>query len=306
MKGHNGTEGNEESDRLAKLGANKDTPDELNLKIPSEFDIQGAKLATLTQAMAYRGILERKKPELRNSTKNNLRLTRDAILQTTNEDKTEATIWNSTRKPSIRPIVQQFLYKTMHDTFITGKRWRDFQGLEDREICATCNTTNDMSHILTRCQEQMTQLIWTLAKDLWPHRSPPWPEIHLGTILGCGYINAIPRDEQQNEQRERKNTYQGLSQLLQILISEAAYLVWVLRCERVIQGKHLSENEIRNRWLRNINKRLTNDKITATRIRRDDGFTNLVVNTWEPTLEKERALPPNWIKHSEVLVGRTA
>ena len=56
----------------------------------------------------------------------------------------------------------------------------------------------------------------------------------------------------------------------------------------------------------NINERLTNDKITATRIKRENGFTNLVVNTWEPILEKERALPPNWTKHSEVLVGRTA
>jgi len=42
------------------------------------------------------------------------------------------------------------------------------------------------------------------------------------------------------------------------------------------------------------------------KIKRDDGFTNLVVNTWEPTLKKERALPLNWINHSEVLVGRTA
>ena len=108
-----------------------------------------------------------------------------------------------------------------------------------------------------------------------------------------------------NKEKE-KNMHQGLSRLLQILILEAAYLVWVLRCERVIQEKHLSGNKIKNRWLCNINKRLTNNKIMATRIKRDDRFTNLVVNTWEPTLEKERALPPNWIKHSEVLVGRTA
>jgi len=56
-KGHNGTIGNEESDKLAKEGANKRTPDVLDLNIPVEFDIQGAKLSTLTQAKAYKGIM---------------------------------------------------------------------------------------------------------------------------------------------------------------------------------------------------------------------------------------------------------
>jgi len=101
IKGHNGTVGNEESDRLAKLGANKQDSDELDLEIPPEFDIQGAKLATLTQAMAYRGILERKKPEPRNVTNNNLRLTQNTIHRITNEKETEAAIWRGIRKPVI-------------------------------------------------------------------------------------------------------------------------------------------------------------------------------------------------------------
>jgi len=58
VKGHNGNEGNERSDALAKQGANKQQPDPLNLDIPKELDVQGAKLATLMQATAYKGILE--------------------------------------------------------------------------------------------------------------------------------------------------------------------------------------------------------------------------------------------------------
>ncbi len=57
IKGHNGIQGNEESDRLAKEGANKLALDNLDLDIPKEFDLQGAKIATLTQALAYKGIL---------------------------------------------------------------------------------------------------------------------------------------------------------------------------------------------------------------------------------------------------------
>jgi len=63
VKGHNGIQGNEGSDVLVKQGANKRNTDPLNLDIPKEFDVQGAKLSTLTQATAYKGILERKKAE---------------------------------------------------------------------------------------------------------------------------------------------------------------------------------------------------------------------------------------------------
>jgi hypothetical protein len=48
VKGYSGVEGNEECNRLAKEGTNKDNLDELNLDVPIEFDLQGAKLATLT------------------------------------------------------------------------------------------------------------------------------------------------------------------------------------------------------------------------------------------------------------------
>ena len=83
-------------------------------------------------------------------------------------------------------------------------------------------------------------------------------------------------------------------------------MIWVLRCERVIQGKHLHEGEIRARWYRAINDRLTIDKVTATKIRRTHIFTKLVEETWELALRKTREIPANWIDGSEVLVGRTA
>lgn len=49
VKGHSGNTGNEECDSLAKEGANKDKPDLLPLDIPSQYNLQGAKLASCIQ-----------------------------------------------------------------------------------------------------------------------------------------------------------------------------------------------------------------------------------------------------------------
>ena len=231
VKGHDGIQGNEGSDALAKQGANKRHPDPLNLEILTEFDVQGAKLPTLTQATAYRGILERKEPEPRNTTEKHLQLARMAIKRITGEVETNAAIWRSTRKQAIRPIIQQFLYKTIRGTHLIGKYWRHINGYEERGTCLKCNKTESMGHILTQCTERTTQTVWRLAKDLWPHRTIPWLEVTLGTILGCGSIRLKPDRQGRNDRRRpHKKTYPGATRLFQILLSESAYLIWVLRC----------------------------------------------------------------------------
>jgi len=101
-------------------------------------------------------------------------------------------------------------------------------------------------------------------------------------------------------------THQGPTQLFHILLSESAYLIWVLRCERVIQERLLTEGEIKARWYCAINNRLTINKVTTTKIMRTKRFTQLIEGTWEPALRKETEIPANWIYLHEVLVGRTA
>jgi len=50
-------------------------PDLLELTIPKEFDLQGAKLATISQAMAYKGIMERKPTPFCQTTLSNIQIT---------------------------------------------------------------------------------------------------------------------------------------------------------------------------------------------------------------------------------------
>jgi len=67
-----------------------------------------------------------------------------------------------------------------------------------------------------------------------------------------------------------------------------------MRCERVIHLTEHSDQEIERRWLHNINRRLTDDKIIATRIRRDEPTKNLVKHTWEPMIRTEEEAPPGF------------
>ena len=128
--------------------------------------------------------------------------------------------------------------------------------------------------------------------------------------MGCGCLSAAIRendnqDEQRNEQAEwSKDQHKGVTRLLQILISEVAHLIWVMRCERVIQEHTHCAEEIEQRWYKAINQRLTDNKITATIVKWGTPLTQLVEATWEAVLRKTSDPPIEWIKNCEVLVGR--
>ena len=166
-----------------------------------------------------------------------------------------------------------------------------------------------MEHVLIHCNVTPMRTIWELAKNTWPHAHHPWPEITIGIILGCGSIiastNAPTNDVQPGGINQfQARTPKGATRLLQILISKSAYLIWVLRCERVIQNCPHSTSEVFHRWLHAINTRLTNDRLIATKIKRDKKSIQTVKGTWEHALRKTMDLPEDWITSREVLVGR--
>jgi hypothetical protein len=161
---------------------------------------------------------------------------------------------------------------------MVGDVWNHIPNYEYRKTCRTCNTTESMTHILTQCATRANCIIWNLAEQTWPHHNDPWPVITIGLILGISCLNIPSNDNQQNclERNPRTLAIQkGKIRLLQILISESAHLIWVLRCERMIHEDEHMDEEIKTRWRRKINERLTCDRITATKITRDKTYTNL-------------------------------
>ena len=306
IKGHSGDQGNEGSDTLAKEGAQKAIPDDLDLSIPGEFDIQGAKLSTMTQAIAYKGILSKTPQREREAAIRNLQRAREAVREYCGTLETDETIWKSLGKKVFRTRVKQFLYKTMHEVYMIGPKWRHIPGYERRQLCGICEEQDSMDHILTECTALPRQEIWNLARRTWPHAPTLWPDVNLSTTLGIGSL-ALPRRQIARED-DQQLTYLTTKErvtlrLLQILLSEAAHLIWVLRCDHVIHNKTLDLPGIRNRWYRAINERLTTDRIIASKAKQDKKFTKLAENTWKRLIYQNGTPPENWFQNREVLVG---
>jgi len=76
--------------------------DDIDLSIPLEFDIQGAKLNSLTQATAYKGIREHEPKRDREAAITNLQRTRMAIRRYSGTREMDETIWQSLRKSVLR------------------------------------------------------------------------------------------------------------------------------------------------------------------------------------------------------------
>ena len=297
VKGHNGTRGNEEADKLATTGVNKPAPDEVDLSVPDNFQPTGLRLATTTQASAYAYLSSLKRPPTPRRVEILLERIR-TTLETVNEHTlTNRNLWKGCRHQDIRRPVQAFLYKAINNTLRIGEFWERIPNLEHRARCASCDaTTESLEHILVECEDPSTNLIWTLTKRLWPADTIPWPDLCLGLLLGCGNI-CLPSPDDQPYQK-------GPSRLLRILLSESAHLIWVLRCERTIQGTTHSPSAVEMRWKNKLNQRIATDRFLASFYERGNFTRSLVYHTWTPALLRDYPdLDPDWVVRDEVLVG---
>jgi ribonuclease HI len=301
VKGHSGEKGNEEADKLAAEGATLPHEEHLDLSTPENFTITGAQLSNMTQSSLYKGILEYKQTSETRGTKIQLDLTRWAIKDLSGKLPSDAIIWKSLRSKTITKSIREFLWKCMHNAHKVGKFWNNIPKYEQRATCPTCNEEESMEHILTECSIPGQQMIWNLTKTLWTKKYSTWPQLRYGMILGCSMGKFT---------NQAGHIKPGANRLFQILISESAYMIWKIRCERRIQNednpeKYHSETEIHNRWLAMINNRLSMDCLMTNKRRygRKALKPKDVMLTWNGVLMDQENLPDNWLWQSGVLVG---
>lgn len=301
VKGHSNDEGNEGADKLAGEAAEKDVEVDTDLTVDQRFVLSGAQLSTLTQRLAYRGIRERTKYTPRKTTTSNLDITRYAVNEVTNRMRSDAAIWKATRHPDLSRAFRQFAWKTLHGAHKIGTYWLKIPGYEHRADCRLCGIPEDMEHIMVGCTGTCNKTIWNLARKTWEMTGQPWPEITLGLIIGCALVELV------NDEKKRLS---GHERLYRILVSESAYLIWTLRCVRVIQrGGELEDwhpvNEVKSRWFAAINRRLTLDQaMTRVSLGPKALSRDIVLKTWSNVLLDNEQLPTDWIGHTGVLVGK--
>ena len=169
---------------------------------------------------------------------------------------------------------------------------------------STLNTPETMEHILLHCDALGQKTVWSLTKALWHCKGLSWPDLTLGSLLGCGITDFCTDSGFRNE---------GANHLFTIIISESTYLIWKLCCEWCIQresnnsARH-SVPKIEYKWLQTINLRLRLDCLLTNKWCYSPKalcFTTIHC-TWARTLLDEEHLPDNWHKSSEVLVGMGA
>ncbi|EPQ51387.1 hypothetical protein GLOTRDRAFT_15264, partial [Gloeophyllum trabeum ATCC 11539] len=305
VKGHNGDPGNEAADALAREGAEKDQPDEIDLTVPANFALPGVKLSALTQHLAYEAIRARKHlayeairarkvatTQPRKHATYNISRMQDGLHDVTHSLEPAPQLWNSCRNLNLRPLVRQFLYKAIQRAHKIGDYWLPIAGYETRAICPTCEDCSDnLDHILLECLTPAREIVWMLTQDLWPDSFGPWPALNFGALLSCGKLAVPLRDTLHHDDQDSDSDstidheppltkpHPGASRLLQILVSEAIYLLWVLRCERVIQQRTHSPKAIASRWSRAINRRLSIDHVVACKLKRSEKEVKKVVRT---------------------------
>jgi ribonuclease HI len=304
VKGHSGVEGNEGADKLAGEAADLPTESNISMDIPPALKLTGAKLTSMTQALAYRGIrgirmrTEKYQEKLkRRATNRNISEISRSFIDRGEEPPAQDKIWKSIRRKDFPRTIRYFLWMAIHGGYKLGtKAWEHITGCEDRGVCKICGGDETMEHILVECPADACQkAVWKLAAEMWSNMTSEWDAPSFGDILAMGLSSVVDVDGK---------TKRGETRLRRIIIAESAYLIWKLRNERVVDGREgISLREVKNRWWLTMEGRRKLDLTLSTKFFHNKIIIkkSLVRATWKDTVLVNQALP--YERENGVLVG---
>ncbi|XP_006464002.1 hypothetical protein AGABI2DRAFT_75272 [Agaricus bisporus var. bisporus H97] len=299
--------GMNEAKSLAKRACNLQQEAETNPPLREEYHPSGAKLQSITQAIAYKLLLNNKAAPESKTSKISVQKIQEDIEEKRGYKPTSQKIWHQLKrsKNCLRKH-KEFIYKAIKGTYYIGNKW-EHAGTDDmrtRALCQHCKTEESMDHILTKCKAPGRETVWKLASIIWKKKYRNWTNPNIGEILGIASTV---------ERHEKGTTNIGKTRLFHILVSECSYLIWNLRCERVIKHSDFpstwnhNDTQIKNRLLHRLNSRFRLDCIltSSRKFNRKAIRENLVIATWSGILTNESPNdgPKIWLRKPGVLVG---
>ncbi|KAI0030514.1 hypothetical protein K488DRAFT_87675 [Vararia minispora EC-137] len=205
-------------------------------------------------------------------------------------------VWLSIWNRDLYRVTSDFLWRVLRRSYKIGRYWLNIPGFEHRATCQVCATSESWDHILLHCNAPGPATIWDAVGNFLRIRIPTLPPLSLDLILGCALINPADGGPLSDASTQR---------LFRITIAESARLIWILRCERVIQNKTTSHNSALNRWTAMMDSRLQLDvAMTSRTLGRFALPRTLVLNTWSRVIRLDGPLTEtDWVHHKGVLVG---
>ncbi|KAF8283347.1 ribonuclease H-like protein, partial [Clavulina sp. PMI_390] len=309
VKGHNGTLGNEEADRLAGEGADMDTTEDTDVSVHKSQQIRGAKLSKMKQKSLYRGIRAQRAAKIQKSrkVKENLRVARVTTKERMNQQPPDSRFWKALRdKNNIPNNISAWLWKTIHGAHKIGAYWHKIPQYEHRGNCLIeeCeDATEDLNHILFECPANHGKEAWKIADELLKEKDIDWP-----TATDIHEVIAATVAEIKDKDGKKR---QGASRLYKIITLITAWTIWKVRNERVVgENPTASRSEVANKLRAEINEHFTQDRLSPIYMKANEkqkaAKKKLVLKTWSGVISSERQgemLPDDWIQQHGVLVG---
>ncbi|KAI0754830.1 hypothetical protein C8Q80DRAFT_1095068 [Daedaleopsis nitida] len=226
VKGHDGTVGNEEADRLAAAGAEQDATVALP-QADMRYLRSGLKLAVATQRLAYQAIRLRIRDGL--PVRRSTAVIVDRVIATLAEDlrmnASAASLWKSIRCTTVLRESRDFWWRSLHGALRIGKFWTNLNGYEDRAMCHWCEEEESLEHILVHCAAPGQREVWRLVAAAAAKKGLPALPVSFGTVLGSPMITL--------QFKEGRDTPIA-DAFYRSVVPMSAHLIWKLRCERVI------------------------------------------------------------------------